>query len=128
MANWVFTRLPMIPCKPILALAKARAAYPSALVHVAWGVLKLDCLALNKRIAEAIVNKACKNVPKNSQIRDFEPILSPMRPKKAPPKNDRIDVSDCRSIIRKLGPGTSEIANRRARASESCDINVDGSF
>lgn len=77
------------------------------------------------RTAAATVHKACNIVPRNNHIRDLGPILSPIRPKKAPARNAEIDVRVSRSVSWKVvvDPGTSDAAKKRARASESYYCN-----
>ena len=59
-ANCVFTRLPMIPCKPMLALISPKHAYVLASVHA--GELRPDatlpCPLFQSEIAAPMVKSA----------------------------------------------------------------------
>lgn len=122
-ANCVLTLLPMIPCNPILALANPRQIKAGTLVQAGSSreSATLGSCDLNMATAAAMVKSAWINVPKMSHARVLAPILSPMRPRKAPPIKVRIDVSACLSAMWKLWsvwPGWKS----RAKARASCTV------
>jgi hypothetical protein len=84
--NCVFRRLPSIPCKPRLALMKAKPTKVNAFVQAGSSRASdiLDCPAFQNAIAPAIVKRVWMNVPAMSHIRLCAPTRSPIRPKNAP--------------------------------------------
>ena len=100
-ANWELTRLPIIPCKPTVALANPKATKLSAFVHAGSPLNPAiePCPPFQTVRAAAMVNNAWIIVPRNSHARVFEPILSPMRPREAPPRKVRSETSACLSAI-----------------------------
>ena len=84
--NWVFRRLPSIPCTPRLALMKARPTKVNAFVQA--GSLRalemLGCPAFQNAMALAMVRRVWMNVPAMSHIRLCDPTRSPIRPTNAP--------------------------------------------
>lgn len=120
-ANCVFTLLPMIPCRPIDALANPSATKARAFVHA--GSPRLSAtppwpLCQTARAA-AMVKSVWSRVPRKSHRRVLAPILSPIRPRKEPPRKERREVRACRSGMRKeksVWPGL----NKRAMARANC--------
>ena len=96
-ANCVFTRLPMIPCNPILALMKPTATNVSAFDHAGSPRTSatLPCPLFHAVSAAAMVKSAWMKVPRKSHARVFAPILSPTRPMAEPAMKVRTDVSAC---------------------------------
>lgn len=99
--NCVFTRLPMIPCSPMLALMKPTATKESALVHAGLkrSVATLIWPLFQIATAAAMVNTAWMNVPSMSHARERGPMRSPRRPMNAPPLNVRSEQRACWSAM-----------------------------
>lgn len=114
--------MPMMPCRPMLALMKPMVAKVSAFVHTgsARESVTDGCPLFHTHSAAAMVKSVWMNVPRKSHARVFEPMRSPMRPRKAPPRNVVMEVRACLSARWKeksrwpTGPW-----KRRARASDS---------
>jgi hypothetical protein len=122
-ANWVFTRLPMIPWRPRLAEMKPRAVYAPAFDHTMSPRLSLMLASPDRQIASAapIVKSAWMIVPRKSHPRVFAPMRSPIRPRNAPPRNVNTEVSARRSGMWKEPSRPSGwFWNVRARAMASC--------
>ena len=98
-ANCVFTRLPMIPCNPMLALMKPTATNVSAFDHAGSPRTSatLPCPLFHAVRAAAMVKRAWIIVPRKSQRRVLAPMRSPMRPRKAPKTKVRTEVRACLS-------------------------------
>ena len=114
--------MPMIPCRPRLALINAIATNVSAFDHAGSPRISATepCPLLNAVTAAAMVKSAWMNVPMKSQARVFAPMRSPMRPRDAPAMKVSTDVSACWSARWKevsRWPGGPEKRRARARAS-----------
>lgn len=93
--NCVFTRFAMIPCSPKLMLKNATHKNDNALCQTISPLLSAMLASPLRQMvsAAAMVNSDCKNVPSMSHKRVLFPILSPMRPRKAPKAKQRREVS-----------------------------------
>jgi len=117
--NWVLTRFPMIPCNPRLKLRNATHMNDSTFVHKASPLLSATLGSPLCHIVKAadMVNNAWMNVPSISHARVLGPILSPIRPMKAPTANEirevRASLSALWKVVSRCPGGPS---NRRARA------------
>lgn len=121
-ANCVFTRFPIIPCNPILALMNPMQTNVSVLDHAGSDrASAVDGWPLfHTQSAAAIVKRAWMNVPRNSQARVLAPIRSPMRPRKAPKMKVMTDVRACLSARwKEVSRSPGGPWKRRARANAS---------
>lgn len=121
-ANCVFKRLPMMPCKPMLALISPKHAYVLALDHDGTSRVEatLPSPLFQSEIAAAIVKSAWIIVPRNNQRRVLAPIRSPMRPIKAPKRKVVRAVRACLSAIwKEVSRCPGGPWKRRASARES---------
>lgn len=120
--NCVFTRLPMMPCSPTLALMKPTVTKESALVHAGSkrSVATLIWPLFQIATAAAIVKSAWMKVPSMSHARERGPMRSPSRPMNAPALKVRSEQSACWSAMWNVW--SAGLEKRRAIASASWTV------
>ena len=97
----VFILLPMIPCRPILALRNPTQTNVSVLVHTGFTrpSAMLGWPDIHMARAAAMVKSVWMNVPRDIHRRVLQPSLSPRRPANAPRMKERTEQSAWRSVI-----------------------------
>jgi len=121
----VFILLPMIPCRPILALRNPTQTNENVLVHTGFArpSAMLGWPDFHMAMAAPRVKSVWMNVPRVIHRRVLQPSLSPSRPTNAPKKKERTEQRAWRSVMKneKLSGSLNNLA--RARASW-CDART----
>ena len=97
--NCVFILLPMMPCRPILALINPTQTNESTFDHAGFerASATLPWPDFHMAMAAAMVKSVWMNVPRDIQRRVLHPSLSPRRPMKAPAMKQRTEQKAWRS-------------------------------
>ena len=95
--NWVLRRLPMMPCRPMLALMNPTATKERVLVHAGSPRLSATLAEplCQRTMAPHMVKRVWIKVPRVIHKRVLHPILSPMRPRKAPKMKESTEQRAC---------------------------------